>query len=400
MRSEKNESIAGYKVLFSVLIMFIYLIGRSIPLYGIDFAYYMDKDNITDELLLHTISGDIFQCSILTLGISPYMISNIIVQIISAFINSEKRSKMSPTKMAELTIVLAMIIAVLQAFLRVIDMKFAVKTEMLQIAPIIAFIQMVTGAIIIMWLQTKCKRFGIGGQAVFILINVIDSLRNTLFNYDIEKLTLPLIIVLFVILVTIILENAEKRIPVQRVSIHNIYADKNYMAIKMNPIGVMPAMFSTAFFMIPQLLISLLKILLPGNDNIIWCSENMVLTKPLGIATYVLILYILSIVFSRVFISPSNITEQYLKSGDSIVNLHAGKETKKYLSRTINRISIFSATLMAICLIIPIILNVYGIIDEGLVMFPSMAMMLTGLWCNLYREFKSIRNLEAYKPFI
>ena len=243
MRSEKNESIAGYKVLFSVLIMFIYLIGRSIPLYGIDFAYYMDKDNITDELLLHTISGDIFQCSILTLGISPYMISNIIVQIISAFINSEKRSKMSPTKMAELTIVLAMIIAVLQAFLRVIDMKFAVKTEMLQIAPIIAFIQMVTGAIIIMWLQTKCKRFGIGGQAVFILINVIDSLRNTLFNYDIEKLTLPLIIVLFVILVTIILENAEKRIPVQRVSIHNIYADKNYMAIKMNPIGIFPFRF-------------------------------------------------------------------------------------------------------------------------------------------------------------
>ena len=116
--------------------------------------------------------------------------------------------------------------------------------------------------------------------------------------------------------------------------------------------------------------------------------------------TYIIILFILSIGFSRVFINPSNITDQYLKSGDSIVNLHAGKETKKYLSQTINRISIMSATIMSICLIIPIILNTYGYIEDGLVMFPSMSMMLTGLWCNLYREYKAVRDLEAYKPFI
>ena len=126
----------------------------------------------------------------------------------------------------------------------------------------------------------------------------------------------------------------------------------------------------------------------------------MSLIKPLGIVTYIVILYILSIGFSRVFINPSNITEQYLKSGDSIVNLHAGKETKKYLSRTINRISFISATLMTVCLVIPIILNVYGYVDGGLVMFPSLSMMLTGLWCSLYREFKAIRDLEAYRPFI
>lgn len=400
MHSKKNESIVKYKVLFSVLILCIYLIGRSIPLYGIDLTYYMNNNNVTDEVLLHTINGDIFQCSIFALGISPCMIANIVVQIITAFIKSDKRSKISPTRMARVSLVLTAIVAVLQAFLRVRDIQFSAETEMLQVAKIMSFIQMVTGAMIIMWLQTKIKRFGIAGQSVFVIVNVIDSLRNILFNYDIEKLVVPLIIVLFVVLVTVILENSEKRIPVQRVSIHNVYADKNYMAIKMSPIGVMPVMFSSAFFMIPQLVLALLNILIPGNIYIIWCTDNMTLTKPVGIATYILILFVLSISFSRVFINPSNITEQYLKSGDSIVNLHVGKETKKYLSRTINRISTFSATMMAICIIVPIILNMYGIIDEGLVMVPSMVMMLTGLWCNLYREFKAIRNLEAYKPFI
>lgn len=400
MHSNKSESIVKYKLLYSAIILLIYMIGRSLPLYGIDFGYYSSGNNATDELLLQTISGDIYQCSVLALGISPYMISSIIVQIVSSFFNAEKRSKISPTKTARVSIVITLAIAMLQAFFRVRELEFAVATDMLMLARIIAFIEMVTGAVLIMWLLSRCKRFGLGGQSVLVLVNVIDSMRTMLLSYDMDKLMMPLFIALCVMVITVIMENSEKRIPVQRISIHNIYADKNYMAIKMNPIGVMPAMFSTAFFMLPQLVLSLLNILFPDNTDIIWCIDNMSLTKPLGIVTYIIILYILSIGFSRVFINPSNITEQYLKSGDSIVNLHAGKETKNYLSRTINRISFLSATLMTICLIIPIILNVYGYIDAGLVMFPSMSMMLTGLWCNLYREFKAIRDLEAYKPFI
>lgn len=400
MDSERNESIIKYKLLYSAIILLIYVVGRSIPLYGIDFAHYMNKSNATDELLLQTISGDIYQCSILALGISPYMISNILVQIVSSFIKSEKRSKISPAKMTRISIGITVVIAMIQAFLRVRELEFAVAGEVLQLTRGIAFIEMVTGAVLIMWLLSRCKRFGLGGQSVLVLVNVIDSIRTMLISYDMDKLMLPMIIALCVMVITVIMENAEKRIPVQRISVHNIYADKNYMAIKMNPIGVMPAMFSTAFFMLPQLVLSLLNILFPQNTHIIWGMDNMSLIKPLGIVTYIVILYILSIGFSRVFINPSNITEQYLKSGDSIVNLHAGKETKKYLSRTINRISFISATLMTVCLVIPIILNVYGYVDGGLVMFPSMSMMLTGLWCSLYREFKAIRDLEAYRPFI
>lgn len=400
MHSEKSESIVKYKILFSAIILLIYLIGRSMPLYGIDFAFYMDKSNVSGEVLLQAISGDVFQCSILALGISPYMMSNIIVQIVSSFFNAEKRSKISPKKMQRVTIGLTLAIAVLQAFLRMTELKFSVLPDELQLARIVAFVEMVTGAMLIMWLLSKSKRFGLGGQTVFIVVNVIDSLRTTLSSYDTDKLLLPLIITLCIMVITVLLENSEKRIPVQRISIHNIYADKNYIAIKMNPIGVMPAMFSTAFFMLPQLVLALLNIIFPDNSNLMWCIDNMSLTRPLGIVTYIIILFILSIGFSRVFINPSNITDQYLKSGDSIVNLHAGKETKKYLSQTINRISIMSATIMSICLIIPIILNTYGYIEDGLVMFPSMSMMLTGLWCNLYREYKAVRDLEAYKPFI
>ena len=126
----------------------------------------------------------------------------------------------------------------------------------------------------------------------------------------------------------------------------------------------------------------------------------MALSKPLGIVVYIVILYGLTIGFSRVFVNPREITEQFLKSGDSILNLHAGRDTRKYLSRVINRISFLSATVMSICLVIPMILQLVGHFDNILTTLPSSIMMLTGIWCNLYREIVAIKDLEAYKPFI
>ena len=396
----KNESIIKYKILYSFVILLIYTVGKSLPIYMVDLVAYVDKSIGTDELLLQTISGDIYQCSIFALGISPYMISTIIVQIVTLFMNADKRSKVSPTKMTKISLVITLVIAMLQAAMRVNEIQFSVTGNMLYVAKMVALVEMVTGAVVIFWLASRCKRFGLGGQSVLILANVIDSVRTMLSGYDMDVLAVPLVISLFVMIVTVIMENAEMRIPVQRISIHNIYADKNYMAIKMNPIGVMPAMFSTAVFMLPQMIMAFLTWIFPDNNRLAWCEENMSLTRPLGIATYIVILYILSMVFARVFINPSDITVQYLKSGYSIVNLHAGQETKKYLSRSINRISFVSATLMSVCLVLPIILNVYGYVESQLTVLPSMVMMLTGLWCNIYREYKAMRNLEAYKPFI
>jgi hypothetical protein len=38
--------------------------------------------------------------------------------------------------------------------------------------------------------------------------------------------------------------------------------------------------------------------------------------------------------------------------------------------------------------------------DSSLAMLPSSVMILTGIWCNLYQEIVSVKNLDAYKPFI
>lgn len=399
-QEKKKENLVKYKLLYTILILLVYFIGKSLPLYMIDLSAYVQRNVDAEALLVQTITGDIFQCSIFALGISPIMISSMVVQIVSSLRKSESKARTSPKKTQHISLAMTLIFAIVQAIAHVGNLQFRVTGQSLFLTQIIAVLEMVAGVMVLMWLITRNKTYGIGGQSAIIFVNILEGIIATLKGHDVVTLIVPVLVSVFVIVVMIIMENTEKRIPVQRISIHNIYADKNYLAIKFNPIGVMPAMFSTAFFMVPQVLITLAAYLMPENNGIMWWQENMTLGKPLGIITYIVILYILTIGFSRVFLNPNEITEQFLKSGDSILNLHAGKETKRYLSRTINRMSFISATVMSLCLGIPMVLQMTGGMDSSLAALPSSVMMLTGIWCNLYREIVAIRDLEAYEPFI
>lgn len=400
MQFGRKDSILKYKLLYTALVLFIYLLGKNLPLYGIDLSAYANQTLDTATLLIQAISGDVYRRSVFALGISPYMMASILVQMVVAFRSADVKARISPKKKNYIMLELTLIFALFQAVLQVRNLSFAVTGQRLMLAQAVSVVEMIAGAMIILWLSEQNKKYGVGGQTALIFVNILEGIVAILTKGSMESLVIPLLISLIVIMIMVILENAEKRIPVQRISIHNIYADKNYLAIKLNPIGVMPVMFSTAFFMLPQLLVTGLAWLFPGQETIIWWQENLVLTKPLGVIVYIVILYALTIGFSRVFLNPTETTEQFLKSGDSLAGIHAGRDTKRYLSRNITRISLFSATALSLCLSVPMVMQLNGYMDNSLSALPTSIMMLTGIWSNLYREVLSIRDMDAYEPFI
>jgi preprotein translocase subunit SecY len=351
-------------------------------------------------LLMQTISGDRYRVSVFALGVSPYMISGIIVQVLMSMRSSNVRAKMSPKKINRVTLAIMLLLAVIQAVLHLDDLQFTATGVRLLLTEMTAVAEMVAGTFIILWLSERNKRYGIGGQTALILVNILDGLMTTLQGHSMEQLAVPLLVSFAVLVLIIIMENGEKRISVQRISIHNIYADKNYLAIKLNPIGVMPVMFSSAFFMLPQILFVGMEWLLPNSERVHWCKEQMTLNHPLGIVTYLVILYLLTVGFSQVFLSPGDLTDQFLKSGDSILNVRSGRDTRRYLTKEIVSMSFFSATMMGLCLGVPLVLQLQGNIDSSLAMLPSSVMMLTGVWCNLYQEIVAVCNYDAYQPFI
>ena len=398
LQSEQKENVMKYKLAYTSLIFLVYILGKCIPLYGIDTSAYSYEAVSVEDVLMQTIGGDTKQSSIFALGIFPFMIASFLVQIAFAIRKLFTKTKVAPKEMSCARVAVTLGIAVLQTIVQVPQLNFNVVQELLPYARAVAGVEMVTGVMFMMWLSDRNGKYGIGGRMILALVNILERIMATVLHHDIRNLAVPLMLSAAVLVLTLVMENGEMRIPVQRVSIHNIYADKNYMAIKLNPVGVMPMMFTSAVFMLLTLLISLVGELLPGNTGIASWQKNMNLTNPAGITVYIACEYLLTIGFAFLMISPKEHMEQFLKSGDSIVNLHAGRDTRRYLRKVMWSISLVSATVMAVCILVPLVLQLRGNIDSTLTTLPTSIMMMTSFWCNIYRELVSVYKYDSCRP--
>ena len=146
--SKQKENVMKYKLVYTGLISLIYILGKNIPLYGIDLSAYTSESANAEEMLMQMISGDAYQCSVFALGIFPFMIAGILVQIALAVRNLFTKARLSPKAVGYASVTVTLAIGIMQAIERVPELQFAVGDEMLIWARMLAGLQMVTGMMI------------------------------------------------------------------------------------------------------------------------------------------------------------------------------------------------------------------------------------------------------------
>lgn len=400
MKKKAKEHILLYKILYSLMIMLVYMIGRNIPLYGVDVEAYRDVNINAQSIIIQAVSGDMKNCSIFILGLWPYMLASMLIVLVVAIATLDKTRRISPKKVNIWTVTLMLIIGMLQAYERVQNYIYKVDGTALIQAKVIAFVELIAGMLIVVYLGDRATKYGICGKTSVFLVNIVDGMMTMLVGQPFRKLWIIIVIGIIEIAVMLVLENTEKRIAVQRVSIHNIHADKDYIAYKMNPVGVTPMMFASAAFILPQSVFGLLNKLFPENGTIEWIYHRMNLTSVLGVWVYIAIIVILTITFSFIMLTPGKTAEDLLKSGDSILGVYAGRETKRYLQGCVLSFSLISSVVIGICVGVPLFLQFGGYINSKLAMFPCSIMMFTGIWISFGREAEVYRNMDRYEPFI
>ena len=177
------------KLIFTFFIMAAYLVGRELPLYGVDLAAYEAFRDKSADLIMQTIGGDRYKTSLLALGISPFMFSTLFVQMIVAFKSADSKSHTSPKKITRATLILMVIWASVQAYLTTKSTIYIYDggTELI-LAKVISGIEMVTGAFVILWLATRNGKYGVGGQTILIYVNILDSVVSTVKNVEFKEL--------------------------------------------------------------------------------------------------------------------------------------------------------------------------------------------------------------------
>lgn len=126
--------------------MLVYMVGRNIPLYGIDIDAYSNVNVDAQSILLQAISGDMKNCSIFIIGLWPYMLASMLAILIVAIMSLDNTRKLSPKKINIWTVTIMMIIAAVQAYHKTQTLIYRVSGDELIWNKIIVFIQLIAGS--------------------------------------------------------------------------------------------------------------------------------------------------------------------------------------------------------------------------------------------------------------
>ena len=325
------------------------------------------------ELMNMVSGGALANCSVLALGVSPYITASIVIQLLTVAIPALERLAKSGEdgrrKLNLYTRITALILALAQAIGIVVGysegMDYALTSAIPEwLVGCGAVIIMVAGSMFTVWIGERITDLGIGnGTSLLIFVGILSSAGTSVaaiisecFN-DITYLWyLALFIVAIVIIFAFIvfMDNSEERVKVQyakQIKGNKMYGGQSqHIPIKLNATGVMPIIFASALLTFPQLIIS---IFWPDSDAYAWYSEWMGTDSWLYIVLTALLILVFAFFYSKISFDPDDISKRLQQQGGFVTGIRPGKPTAEYLGRISGRLTFFGALMLAIIALIP-----------------------------------------------
>ena len=406
---KKNKDIRK-RVLFTLGCLFVFIIGKTIPVPGTQGAV----SGLGLWELYDAISGGALErFSILSLGVMPYISASIItgilqMDIIPYFTELKEEGATGRQKINQINRYLGLGIAFLQGF----AMAFAFVPNGGTIDYLKIAIILTGGTAFLLWLGDQMTQKGIGnGISLLIMAGIISSIPN-MFIDTFQSLVLGndslflgiiafavfVIVYLAIIVGIVYIEKSERRIPIQYANqTSSAYgARQNYIPFKLNSASVMPVIFASVVFTIPSFIAGLMD---SESSFAVFVSKYVNYTTPVGFTFYMIIIILFCFFYTFLQINPEELAKNLNKQGGYIPGVRPGKETKEYISTVIGRITFIGALSIAVIAGLPIVFS--NFIDTGLPSSVSLGgtsiLIVIGVALETYNQLESSLLNRNYK---
>lgn len=425
IESFKTKEIRS-RILFTLGILIVFRLGTHITVPGVNAAALQDlSSNSSLFSLLNTFGGGALDSySIFALGVSPYITSSIVVQllqmdIIPKFAEWAKQGEVGRRKLNQVTRYLTIGLAFVQAigisygFNALVDQGLVINpstTTYLMIA-----ILLTAGTMLVMWLgeQITVKGFG-NGISMIIFSGIIARVPSDLgdfYNSQIRNagddmaqaiLFAVLIAIAFVaIVVTVVyVENAKRKIPVQYSKRSAGSGQDTHLPLKVNSAGVIPVIFASSFIMTPQTILGFFSAANADAQWYIILNKIFNLQEPLGAVLYTVLIVVFTYFYAFIQVNPEKVAENLQKQGGYIPSVRPGKPTQDFISSTLTRLSTVGALYLGVIAILPILASNVWNLPQSVSLGGTSLLIVVGVALELMRQLEGQMSKKNYQGFI
>ena len=411
------------RILFTLLILVVFRLGSAIP------VPFVDAKALQAQL---TSSGTIFgffdlmsgggftDATLFALGVSPYINSSIIIQLLQVvFPSLERLSQEGEEGRQKLNRITRWTAVGLSVLLAVMYWLLAKRTDALVYtegfaavySAIVVIATFAAGAMVLLWLGEQIDSKGIGnGVSLLIFTGIVSNMSRMIEmmvyyfqaakTYPMYYALLPFVAILFAAMfVTIVATNAaERRIPVmyaKRGVGRKMYGGQNsYIPIKVNLSGVMPVIFASSLLSIPATIKDMFNIGGNWGTFLGWFG-----TSSWGYAAlYALLIIAFNYFYVAIQYNPVQIANDLRKNSGTIPGIRPGQPTSQFISRVISKITIIGALFLVLIAVLPIVITKLTGIQIAL--GGTSILILVGVALEISQTLESYMLMRHHKGFL
>lgn len=373
------------KILVTLAILAIYRAGSFIPVPYIDVSRLFEISDYTSKGVFGMFNmlsgGSLSRMSIFAIGVVPYITASIVVQLIFSSFESLKKIKQEgedgQIRIHQYTRYLCFFVAMFQGFSIATGLSakgIILDSSSIFLSKLWIALTFTTGTFLLVWLGKQITLRGIGnGVSLIIFVGIISefptvfvSAFELLRTGSISAFGMLLFIGIFFgsIYVVVLFEKSYKIIkvthPSQGASFANVgrgagammRRDISELPLKVNPSGVVPAIFASSILLLPTTILSFI-----GNANnsaiISFLASNLAHGRPLFVLFYFVLILFFTFFYSEIVSNPKEISDRFMKANYFINGVRPGLQTQNFLKSTISRLCLIGGSYLAVVCIAP-----------------------------------------------
>ena len=419
------------KILYTLLIIVAFRFGSVVPAPFLDMdalATLMDQASQSTALgYINMLTGGAFMyASLFAMGITPYINSSIIMQLLTIAIppleRLAKEGEAGRKKIATITRYVTVGLGLIQGVAYYIWLRsngiVKYDTGFSSIfAAIIIVLTFTAGTALIMWMGEQINEKGIGnGISIILFAGIVARLPVTLgtvWQYMQLGMTspstsghylvlAPLFLILFLVIIWVIvfMNEAERRIPVQyakKVVGRKMYGGQStFLPIKVAMSGVMPVIFASAILSIPQMIQ-----VFANPQSGFWKNflDAFSQTGWLYVVLYFLLIIMFAYFYMSIQYNPLEMANNLRQNNGTVPGMRPGKPTADFIAKILSKVTLIGALFLAFVALIPIVFtNVTGMV--GLSIGGTSIIIIVGVALETVKQLESQMMMRHYKGFL
>ncbi len=417
-------------LLFTFFVLIVLRIGSVIPVPGINaeaISAFLNSKFDQNSMLNMMSGGSFSQMTIFALGVTPYITSSIIIQLLTIAIpfleEMSKDGDDGRKKLNKITRYVTILLALIESIgLTVTFERSGHMTISGVFGYLVVAVTLTAGSTFVMWLGEKITVHGVGnGISVILLINIVSGMpgdftrlyQKFMKGEDIARQLIAGAIIVAVVVITVVLvvllQDAERKIPVQ-------YAQKvqgrrliggssSHIPLKVNTSGVIPIIFASSILSVPAIVTNLFSVEVTG----VWSKVMMVLNQnywfnpsfpfaSLGVLVYILLVLFFAYFYTSVTFNPMEVANNMKRGGGFIPGIRPGKPTQDYLNKVLNYIVFIGTVGLIIVALIPVIFN--GAFGAQVSFGGTSLIIVVGVVIETIKQIESKMIVRNYSGFL